>query len=129
MNDYMSLWVSLGIVGCGILIVTSILRAIVKKNIPETHGIMWLVAAAGIVLGGCFPGAIIWLARVLHVSYPPAVIFTLAILLLFYLLFRCSMWIAGMTMRIQELGMQVSLLNQENLMLMDKLNKLEKHEG
>lgn len=128
MNDYMSLWVSLGIVGCGILIVTSILRAIVKKNIPETHGIMWLVAAAGIVLGGCFPGAIIWLAEVLHVSYPPAVIFTLAILLLFYLLFRCSMWIAGMTMRMQELGMQVSLLNQENLMLMEKLDKLEKRE-
>ena len=128
MNDYMSLWVSLGIVGCGILIIASILRAIVKKNIPETHGIMWLVAAAGIVLGGCFPGAIIWLAEVLHVSYPPAVIFTLAILLLFYLLFRCSMWIAGMTMRMQELGMQVSLLNQENLMLMEKLDKLEKRE-
>ena len=121
MNQYMSAWISVGIVFCGLLIIYSILHSIIRKKISETHGLLWLIAAAGIVIGGCFPGLIIWLARVLRVSYPPAIIFTAAILLLFYLVFRCTMWIANMSIRMQELGMQVSLLNQENLSLLKRI--------
>lgn len=134
MNKYMSGWVSLGIVACGLLIIISILRSIIHKKMPETHGLLWLIPAGFIVVGGCFPNLVIWLARLLNVSYPPAIIFTAGILLLFYLVFRCTMWIANMSIRMQELGMQVSLLNQENLSLLKRIGELadakeDAHEG
>lgn len=117
--------VSLGIVACGIIIIIRILHSIVQKQITETHGLFWLVCALVIVVGGASPTIIIRFASLLGVDYAPAIIFTAAILMLFYLVFRCTQWISDMTMRVQELGMQVSLLNQENMALMAKVEELE----
>ena len=121
----MSTLVSIGIVCCGVFIILRILRAIVRKKITETHGLFWLVCALLIVIGGASPDLVIRVAKLLGVDYAPAVIFTAAILMLFYLVFRCTLWISGMTMRVQELGMQVSMLNQENLNLMARVEALE----
>ena len=96
----MSILVNIGIICMGIVIIFAITRAIIQKKITESHGILWLLSAVAIV--------------VLGVDYAPTIVFTFAILLLFYLVFRCTVWIAGLSMRIQELGMQVSMLNQEN---------------
>lgn len=120
-NTLLSPWVGFFIVACGILIICSILREIIKKRIPETHGLMWLIPSVFIVIGGCFPQIIMAIANWLDVGYAPTMIFTFAILLLFYLVFRCTIWIAGISMKIQELGMQVSLLNQENARLNQSL--------
>ncbi len=127
-SEIMSLWARLVIIVCGLLIIFSILRAIIRKQLSETHGLFWLLPAVFIVIGGFFPQIIIWLAIKLGVDYPPILIITLAILLLYYLVFRCTMWIGGVSMRVQELGMQVSMLNQENLQLMARLEKLEKEQ-
>ncbi len=121
----MSTLVSIGIISCGIVIILMILRAIARKQITETHGLFWLMCAVLIVIGGASPSAVFWVADLFGVEYAPAVIFTAAIIMLFFLMFRCTKWISSLTMRVQELGMQVSMLNQENLSLMAKVEALE----
>lgn len=110
----MSILVNIGIICMGIVIIFAITRAIIQKKITESHGILWLLSAVAIVVVGFMPDLTIKLAKLLGVDYAPTIVFTFAILLLFYLVFRCTVWIAGLSMRIQELGMQVSMLNQEN---------------
>lgn len=127
-SNIMSLWARLAIIACGLLIIYSILRAIVRKKITETHGLFWLFPALAIVLGGAFPQIVIQLADWLGVAYPPTLVITLAVMLIYYLVFRCTLWISGVSMRVQELGMQVSMLNQENLQLLTKLEALEKEQ-
>ena len=118
----MSFFVSLGIVVVGLLLIASILKAIVKKRIAESHGLLWLIPGLLIIYGGLFPDSIVHLARHMNVSYAPTLVFTFAILTAYYLLFWCTMWIGAMSMRMQELGIQVSLLNEEN----ERLNAVVK---
>lgn len=124
----MSIFINIGIAGMGIIIITAIMRSIIAKRITESHGLLWLISAIPIVIVGVVPEVTISIARWLGVDYAPTIVFTFAILLLFYLMFRCTSWIASLTMRIQELGMQVSMLNQENVELLARVELLGQDE-
>ncbi len=120
----MSIYVSVGIVLIGVLLGAEVMRAIVDRRIEESSAMLWIIPSILIILGGIFPKNIILLSKKLGVSYAPTLVFTFAILILFVLCFRFTIWISGMTMKINELGMQVSLLNEENNRLKRKIEQL-----
>lgn len=113
----MSIWVSLFVIVAGVFLFITILRAIVHKRISESNGLLWLIPSIALILFGIFPDGIMWLAKAMGVDYAPSLMFMIAIFLILYIIFRCTEWIADLYNRVQELGIQVSLLNQENMII------------
>lgn len=124
----MSFMTSLLIVIVGLWMMFMILNNVYQKKISEKHGILWLFCALLIVIGGIFPNAVIVLAKVFGIDYAPAGIFTFAIILLLILVYKDTQTISGLTIRVQELSMQVALLNLENKRIMDELAQ-QNHES
>lgn len=119
----MSMMTSLLIVLVGFWMIFMILNNVYKKKISEKHGILWLFCALLIVIGGIFPNAVIMLANIFGIEYAPAGIFTFAILLLLILVYKDTQKISGLTIRVQELSMQIALLNLENKRIMNELSE------
>lgn len=117
---------SLLIVLVGLWMIFMILNNVYQKKISEKHGILWLFCALLIVIGGIFPNAVIMLANIFGIDYAPAVIFTFAILLLLILVYKDTQKISGLTIRVQELSMQIALLNLENKRIMNELSEQRK---
>lgn len=121
----MTLAVSLLIAAIGILLIGIVIKSIVKKKITERQGLLWLLAGLIIVVGGLFPDLTKKLAAALGVVYAPSLIFTLAILAIYFIVFLCTLWISGLTANMQELAMQVALLNHENSEMRAQLQTLK----
>lgn len=115
--------VSFGIVCAGLFMIYSILRAVIQKKVSESQGLLWLIPGIIIVVGGIFPELVIALAKQLNVSYAPSLAFLLALLIAYYLLFWCTMWIGNLSLKMQALSIQVSLLDQENKELKKQLDE------
>lgn len=119
----MSFTTSLLIVVVGLWMMFMILNNVYQKKISEKHGVLWLFCAFLIIIGGVFPNAVIILANVFGIEYAPAGIFTFAILLLLILVYKDTQKISGLTIRLQELSMQIALLNLENKRIMNELSE------
>jgi len=103
------------------------MRGLVAAMISERQSIVWIFFGAVMIVVGLFPGLTTWIARVFKVDYIPSIIFMISILLATYGIFYCFKSIAELQKRVQELAMQVSLLNQENSVLL-RVQK-EREEG
>ena len=67
----------------GILVVFSLLYLIRKNSIYVRYTFWWLAICGGILLFSIFPQLSDVIVRFLGISYPPALIFFIAILMLF----------------------------------------------
>ena len=61
-------------VATGILLIVIVLRAMKHKRMNEFQAVAWLVGAVGIIILGIFPQIIPWVAGLLDVWWPPAVL-------------------------------------------------------
>lgn len=114
------------IIAAGFLFLLQIVRAMILRKITEKQGIFCLIPAVLIILGGAFPSITYILADIFHAEYAPSIIFALAIISLYLIAFECFKTLAVLTSKNQELAMQVSMLNQENMQLQKRLQALEK---
>lgn len=109
----------------GIFLIFMTVRSMVTRQLSEEQSYFWLISGLGVILLGLFPGISAKTAEIFGVEYIPSVIFMIGIIISIYGIFMCFQAIANLNKRVQELAMQVSLLNQENSMLIKAHRKME----
>ena len=105
-------------VGTGILFLVLAFWAYTRQKLNDSMALIWAFVSIALVITGAVP------AVSKHLSESLLIFMFIICLLLLFLLFKVSTAVSVLTMKNQELAMQVSLLNQENERILHKLGIL-----
>ncbi len=122
----MSVLLRIAICTASVLLIAMVVRSLVNREMTEKQSIFWFFCGIVVFVFGLFPSISGFIATIFGVEYIPSIIFTIAIVMAMYGIFNCFQSIAGLHKRVQELAMHVSLLNQENSILLDTVKKLNR---
>ncbi len=113
---------SLRILVCiaGIVLIFMARKANIARKLTERQSLFWIIGGVIIIMFGLVPHLVYFIADLFGVEYPPSIIFAISIMLVTYGIFNCYKTNAELSARVQELAMQISLLNDENVHLRDK---------
>ncbi|MFZ7120112.1 MAG: DUF2304 domain-containing protein [Eubacteriaceae bacterium] len=101
------------IVLLGICLIGAILRFLVKKRLNESNAILWMCIGFIIILAGLFPRVVVKLSDFFMITYPPAFIFTVAIIILLLIVLKNTIINSELSAKLQETAMEVSILRKE----------------
>lgn len=121
----MTLSLQLIIIALGIILLTIIIIAAIQKKISERHALLWIVPCFLIIIGGIFPQFTYALADIFHTEYPPAIVFALAIIISYLILFQCFKSLSILAMKNKELASQTALLNERVRILEQSVKDLQ----
>ena len=105
-------------VGTGILFLVLAFWAYTRQKLNDSMALIWVFVSIALVITGAVP------AVSKHLSESLLIFMFIICLLLLFLLFKVSKAVSVLSMKNQELAMQVSLLNQENERILHKLGFL-----
>ena len=105
-------------VGTGILFLVLAFWAYTRQKLNDSMALIWAFVSIALVITGAVP------AVSKHLSESLLIFMFIICLLLLFLLFKVSKAVSVLSMKNQELDMQVSLLNQENERILHKLGIL-----
>ena len=105
-------------VGTGILFLVLAFWAYTRQKLNDSMALIWAFVSIALVITGAVP------AVSKHLSESLLIFMFIICLLLLILLFKVSKAVSVLSMKNQELAMQVSLLNQENERILHKLGIL-----
>lgn len=105
----------------GIFLLYFVRRSNIRRKITERQSLFWMMMSIIIVIFGLIPKTVYIIADIFSVDYPPSIIFAIFIMLLTYGVFHCYRINADLSDKIQELAIQVSLLNEENDLLKERI--------
>ncbi|TVY07712.1 DUF2304 domain-containing protein [Paenibacillus cremeus] len=94
---------------CGIGFSCGVMYLLLKKKINERHSIIWLGGVTSILVITAFPEWFDKLAVSVGVSYPPALLFLLSILVLALVVLYQSMQISILNEKLKELVQYMAL--------------------
>jgi len=122
-----SMSVSLRFLVClaGVIFIYIARKANIARKLTEKQSLFWIIGGMIIFTFGMFPKLVYFVSDIFSVEYPPSIIFAISIILIFFGIFNCYKTNAELTVRVQELAMQISLLNDENSRLKDMIDKLK----
>jgi len=122
--------VSLRLLVCfaGIIFIYIARRANIARKMTERQSLFWIIGGIIIFIFGLIPELVYFVSDIFSVEYPPSIIFAISIILVFFGIFNCYKTNAELTVRVQELAMQISLLNDENMQLKETLDKMKQNE-
>lgn len=121
----MTLALQLIIIALGIFLLIVIMNAAVHKKISESHALLWIVPCFLIIIGGIFPQVTYILSDMFHTEYPPAVVYTLAIIISYLILFQCFKSLSVLAIKNKELASQAALLTERVRVLEQTVQKLQ----
>lgn len=121
----MTLALQLIIIALGIFLLIVIMNAAVHKKISESHALLWIVPCFLIIIGGIFPQVTYILSDMFHTEYPPAVVFALAIIISYLILFQCFKSLSVLAIKNKELASQAALLTERVRVLEQTVQKLQ----
>ena len=105
-------------VGTGILFLVLAFWAYTRQKLNDSMALIWVFVSIALVITGAVP------AVSKHLSESLLIFMFIICLLLLFLLFKVSKAVSVLSMKNQELAMQVSLLNQETERILHKLGIL-----
>lgn len=105
-------------VGTGILFLVLAFWAYTRQKLNDSMALIWVFVSIALVITGAVP------AVSKHLSESLLIFMFIICMLLLFLLFKVSKAVSVLSMKNQELAMQVSLLNQENERILHKLGIL-----
>lgn len=109
----MTLIVQITIITLGILLLSAVLLAALQKKITESHALLWVLPCILIIAGGIFPQLTYLLSDIFNTEYPPSIIFAIAIIMLYVILFQCFKSLSVLTKKNKELASQIALQNRQ----------------
>ena len=115
----MSLQFFIGILALAVVIL--ILWLIRHERLPINRSLWWLAVAGVIGLFGLFPQLLDQSARLVGISYPPALLFTVAILTLLIKLLLEDMEVSVQQRRILRLAQKIAVLEDRIRELQEQL--------
>jgi hypothetical protein len=104
-------------------VVVLILWLIRHERLPINRSLWWLAVALVIGIFGLFPQLVDQMAQLVGVNYPPALLFTLAILTLLIKLLLEDMEVAAHQRRILRLAQKTAMLEEKIGVLQEQLEK------
>ncbi len=113
--------IRIGIIVAGVLLMSVSFWTYSYKRIAVNFAVIWEILGLALILTGAVPVLSGWI----HMIAPGTrfVFFAIAVLVLF-LGFQSTIMISQLAMKVRELTMQVSLLNQENEHIMAELDEV-----
>lgn len=125
----MTLTLQITIITLGLLLLCIVILAAIQKKISEPHALLWILPCFLIIIGGIFPQLTYALSDFFHTDYPPAIVFALAIIISYLILFQCFRSLSVLTMKNKELASQTSLLTQRVQQLEETVARLQHAEA
>ena len=122
----MTLLVQITIVTMGFLLLGAVVISTIQKKISEAHALLWFIPCLIIIVGGIFPQITYFLSNLFHTSYSPAIIFALAIIALYVILFQCFKSLSILTMKNKELASIIAIQEQHLQSLTEDIALLQK---
>lgn len=96
----------------GIVFMLFILRKVKNKQLVEKESFFWMIGAIGIVILGLFPSILDFVAKLVHITYPPSLLFLLGTLFSLGLIFRLTIYISLLKEQIKDLGQNNCILEK-----------------
>ncbi len=117
--------VQLTIIILGSFLLTVVLRAAIQKKITEHHALLWLIPCVIIIIGGLFPQVTYFLSNFFHTEYPPAIIFAVAIIILYIILFQCFKLLSILVMKNKDLASNTAIMEKQIEDLQKEIDRLK----
>ncbi len=109
----MSILVNLGLILIGVFVILLLFKLMSVKKMGESNAIFWFLIGVMFILAGIFPQIVKHLASFLHIMYPPAAVFLVAIVVIVLIEFKNTIQISILTNSQNEAAMQIALLAAE----------------
>lgn len=116
--------VQIAIITLGFFLLIFVIKAAIQKNITEHHALLWLLPCIIIIGGGFFPKLTYMLSNFFHTEYPPAIIFAVAIIVLYIILFQCFKLLSVLSMKNKDLASNTAILEKQIEELQEELEQL-----
>jgi hypothetical protein len=97
-----------------LLVIVYILYSIRKDKLSIANSFIWIVFCFVLLILSIFPTSLDWLASLLGITYPPALFLTIAIVILFILIFIQSKKIEDLHKKVTDLSQELSLLKNRD---------------
>ena len=91
-------------------ILTIIVGLIRQRRLLEAYALLWLGAGVSLLILSVWKGLLIWLAGIVGVSYPPALLFLVALFFSVGLFLHFSVVISRLTDQNKKLAQEIALL-------------------
>ena len=98
----------------GICSVAAVVYLLIKKKINERNSLFWLIGSFIILVIAIIPEAVDFISGILGIDYPPALLFLIAILILFFVNLYHSMQISMLNTKLTELTQYIAINNNTN---------------
>ena len=105
----------------GIILIIYIMYAVINKKFALYESIFWIFATIVIIILAIFPKSLDTIAFRLGVSYPPSLVFLLAITFLLFINFRQTRMINDITQKLNDTTQELSILRAK----VSEINKKE----
>ncbi|MCL2424855.1 MAG: DUF2304 domain-containing protein [Oscillospiraceae bacterium] len=113
----------------GVITLVVFIRHVIKNKFSEKESIIWAIAAFIMILSPLYMDYVDRLAHLVGVDYPPALIFALLFILVFFLIYRQSAATHKLNERIIELIQLNAVYEKELRDLREKVNTETKGKG
>ena len=93
-----------------IIIIIYIVYSIRKNNLSIKTSFLWFSASLIMLILAIFPYSLDWLAKILNISYPPALFLTLCIVFLVIINFNFSKKISSLNEKLIDLAQELTII-------------------
>lgn len=97
-------------IGLSLLSLTMIVVLLRRRRIREKYVGIWLALGSAVIVFAVFPGAAVWLARVLGVQTPANLLFAAAIVVLLAVCVQLSVELSSTEEKVRTLTEEIALL-------------------
>ncbi|MBR3137736.1 DUF2304 domain-containing protein [Candidatus Saccharibacteria bacterium] len=91
-----------------------IFYSIRKNKLDITSSFIWIVFCIILLVLSIWPTSLDWFANLLGITYPPTLFLTIAIVVLFIMIFIQSKKIEDLRKKVIDLGQELSVLKNEH---------------
>lgn len=108
--------------GLSLAFLITILRLVRLKKLKEQYSFLWMALSGIMMVLSMFPYGLDWLAARLNVSYPPSLLYALAVLGILFILLHLTVAVSRLTERTTRLAQSAALYEE-------RLRQLEEGRG
>ena len=96
-----------------LIVIAYMIISIRKNKLSVQNSILWIIYCIALLVLSIFPKSLDWLAGVVGISYPPALFLTIAVVILFTMIFQYSKRIEELQKKVIDLGQELSVVKSE----------------
>lgn len=100
-------------IAIGVIALLYVIHIVRRNKLPIKESFWWLIGAVAMLFLATFPQVLDWTAQQLGIAYPPALLLTLCVIFLLFIIFKDGRRIAKLQAQNIELEQQVALIKNQ----------------